>query len=349
MERMEFLGYELWGNTVQDYLVSCAIFVVTVLTLVLANRIVIRRLKAFSEKTENQVDDFVIGLMRQMLFPVFYIGALVLAFRHLDLAPAFDNFLFTAFRIILIVQGVRLGLAVFLYILRKAWLKSDPAAGSAAFTVMRIIRVVIWGLAIVFLFDNLGYDVNSVIAGLGITGLAVAMAAQTILGDLFNSFVIFFDKPFKHGDFVIVGDLMGVIEHVGIKTTRIRSLWGEQLVFSNSDLTASRIRNYKRMEERRVMFKLGVVYQTPLETMKKIPEIIRAAIQSVKETRFDRAHFGSYGDFNLEIEIVYYVLSPDYNKYMDIQQEINFKIMEVFRKEKIEFAYPTQTLFVSKN
>jgi small-conductance mechanosensitive channel len=186
------------------------------------------------------------------------------------------------------------------------------------------------------------------VAGLGIGGIAVALAAQAILGDLFSYFVIFFDRPFEIGDFIIIGDFMGSIEHIGIKTTRIRSLGGEQLVFSNTDLTNSRIRNYKRMEKRRVVFKLGIVYQTTTSQVKEVPGIIKTAIENVQDTVFDRAHFATYGDFSLDFEVVYYVLSGDYNKYMDIQQDINFEIKEEFEKRGIEFAYPTQTLFLEK-
>jgi len=206
----------------------------------------------------------------------------------------------------------------------------------------------VWSIAGVFILDNLGYNISAVVAGLGISGIAVALAAQTILGDLFNYFVILFDRPFKRGDFVIIDDFLGVIVHIGIKTTRIQSLWGEELVFSNTDLTSSRIKNYKKMEKRRVLFKLGVTYQTTSEQIKKIPQIIRGIIEKVEDTIFDRAHFQSYGDFSLDIESVYYVIGNDYNKYMDIQQQINFAIKEAFEKEGIEFAYPTRTLFVNK-
>ena len=172
--------------------------------------------------------------------------------------------------------------------------------------------------------------------------------SQTILGDLFSYFTIFFDRPFEIGDFIIVEDFLGTIEHIGIKTTRVRSLSGEQLVFSNTDLTNSRIKNYKRMDKRRVVFRLGVVYQTTLKQLKEIPGIIKDTINNVSNTAFDRAHFFSYGDFSLIFEVVYYVQSRDYNIYMDIQQEINFTIKEEFEKRGIEFAYPTQTVFLEK-
>ncbi|MEE9594372.1 MAG: mechanosensitive ion channel family protein, partial [Candidatus Hydrothermarchaeales archaeon] len=211
-----------------------------------------------------------------------------------------------------------------------------------------VIKVFIWGFGVIFLLDNLGFEISTVVAGLGIGGIAVALAAQAVLGDLFSYFAIMIDRPFEIGDFIIVGDYLGTVEHVGIKTTRIRSLGGEQLVFSNTDLTNSRVRNYKRMEKRRVLFTMGVTYQTSHEKLKEIPTVIRDIIENISDTVFDRAHFSSYGDFSLVFEVAYYVASGDYKKYMDIQQEINLKIKEEFEKRGIEFAYPTQTVYLNK-
>jgi small-conductance mechanosensitive channel len=176
----------------------------------------------------------------------------------------------------------------------------------------------------------------------------VALAAQNILGDLFASASIVLDKPFVMGDFVIVDDHLGTVERIGLKTTRIRSLSGEQLVFSNNDLLQSRIRNFKRMYERRVVFSIGVTYQTPHDKLAEIPALLRAAVEAREQVRFDRAHFKEYGDFSLNFEIVYYVLSPDFNIYMDIQQAINLEIHREFERRDIEFAYPTQTIFVER-
>jgi small-conductance mechanosensitive channel len=178
--------------------------------------------------------------------------------------------------------------------------------------------------------------------------VAVALSVQNILGDLFASLSIILDKPFVIGDFLIIDDYMGSVEYVGLKTTRVRSLSGEQLIFSNSDLLKSRIRNYGRMFERRVVFSIGVTYDTSREKLRRIPGIIREAIEAEDKTRFDRSHFMNYGDYSLQFETVYYVLSADYNSYMDIQQAIYFAIHEAFEQEGIEFAYPTQTLFVTQ-
>ncbi|GAB3815924.1 hypothetical protein GCM10028895_10600 [Pontibacter rugosus] len=210
---------------------------------------------------------------------------------------------------------------------------------------MLIINIIIWGIGLLTLLDNLGYDVTTVVAGLGIGGIAVALAAQNILGDLFNYFVIFFDRPFEVGDFIVIDEKAGVVDKIGVKTSRVKSLSGEQLVFSNSDLTNSRIHNYKRMEQRRILFKIGVTYQTPYATLQEIPALLKTIIDEQETTRYDRAHFSSYGDSSLDFEIVYYVLSSDYNVYMDVQQKINLRIFKEFELIGIDFAFPTRTVF----
>jgi small-conductance mechanosensitive channel len=175
----------------------------------------------------------------------------------------------------------------------------------------------------------------------------VALASQAILGDLFGYLAILLDKPFEVGDAIVVNEFMGTVENVGIKTTRLRSVGGEQLIFSNTDLTSSRVRNYKRMDLRRVVFKLGVVYDTPLEKTRALPGVLQDIIQKTPGTRFDRAHFFSFDESCLTYEIVYYVLSAEYNRYMDIQQAINFDIKSAFEKMGVEFAFPTRTLHVT--
>jgi small-conductance mechanosensitive channel len=214
--------------------------------------------------------------------------------------------------------------------------------------MMSIIRLAVWGLAAVLLLDNYGVKISALVAGLGIGGLAVAFAAQKVLGDLFSYFSIFFDRPFEIGDFIVVGEFTGTVEHIGIKSTRVRSLSGEQLIFANNDLTNSRLRNYKRMTNRRAVFRIGVTYGTPAAKVREIPAMIEKIIRDLPGAIFDRAHFAAYGDYALQFEIVYYVEGGDYLKYMEIQQQINLSIMEAFSREKIEFAYPTQTVYVNK-
>ncbi|HKJ92378.1 MAG TPA: mechanosensitive ion channel family protein, partial [Longimicrobiales bacterium] len=228
----------------------------------------------------------------------------------------------------------------------KKRLEDDAAMATTVRFAGFLARMTLWIVIVLVAMDNLGIQITTLVAGLGVGGVAVALAVQNVLGDLFASLSIVLDKPFVIGDFIIVGDLMGTVEHVGLKTTRLRSLGGEQLVFSNSDLLNSRIRNYKRMFERRIVFSFGVLYQTPRETLEKIPGVVREIIEALEDTRLDRAHFARFGPSSLDFEVVYYVLKPDYNTYMDRQQAINLELMRRFEDMGVEFAYPTQTIFL---
>jgi small-conductance mechanosensitive channel len=223
---------------------------------------------------------------------------------------------------------------------------TDPEAATTVTLLGFVGRVVVWSLALLFGLDQLGFDVTALIAGLGIGGIAVALALQNILGDLFASAAIVLDKPFMVGDFIVIGEHAGSVEKVGLKTTRVRSLSGEQLVFSNAQLLNTQLRNFKRMQERRIAFAIGVTYETPLEKLREIPAWLKAAVDSQPKARFDRAHFKAYGDFSLNFEVVYYVLSAEFNVYMDTQQAINLAIFEQFARQGVQFAYPTRTLYI---
>jgi small-conductance mechanosensitive channel len=230
----------------------------------------------------------------------------------------------------------------------RQYAADDPSRLTTMRGARVVLRLILAVIVVLLVLDNIpGVEITALVASLGIGGIAVALALQNILGDLFASLSIVLDKPFVVGDFIIVDSFLGTVENIGLKTTRIRSLSGEQLVFSNNDLLKSRIRNYKRMQERRVLFSFGVVYQTTADKLESIPGVIRSIIEGQSDTRFDRAHFQGYGDFALNFEVVYYVLSSDYNVYMDIQQAINLKIYRRFQASGIEFAYPTRTLYMN--
>ncbi len=337
-------------NSVLDYLIFLATLLIGILIVRVIKSIILSRLRAWAKKTATTIDDFLIGIVEKTLLPLVYFGVFYLSTRTLTLNPILSKIIDVLGVILLTVFGIRFVVAIIRYALEIYWLKKerDEAKERSLRGILTVIKVIIWGIGITFLLDNLGFKISTVIAGLGIGGIAVALAAQTILGDLFSYMSILLDRPFEIGDFIILDNYLGTIEHIGIKTTRVRSLSGEQLVFSNADLTNSRLRNYKRMAKRRVLFKLGVTYQTSLQQLKEIPEVIKNIIENIDDTAFDRSHFSSYGDFSLIFETVYYVMSRDYNKYMNIQQEINFAINEEFEKRGIEFAYPTQTLYLSK-
>ncbi|MDT8903507.1 mechanosensitive ion channel family protein [Anaeroselena agilis] len=281
--------------------------------------------------------------------PALYFAAFYAATRGLALNAALSRGVDILGIIILTLSGIRFLVAMadvaLKYLLHTS---GNPEKERSLRAIAPIFKVTVWMIGLVFLLDNLGFEISAVVAGLGIGGIAVALAAQAVLGDLFSYVAIVFDRPFEIGDFIIIGEHMGTIEHVGIKTTRIRSLSGEQVVFSNSDLTNSRIRNYKRMITRRVLFKFGVIYSTADEQLKEIPAIVKRIIEAAEGTTFDRAHFFSFGDFSLDFEVVYYVQGNDYNRYMDVQQTINLNLKEEFARRNIEFAFPTQTLYLQR-
>ena len=348
---LDMLDSQFLGNVAQDYLVSAVVFLAVLVGLPIAKAVILRHLKAVAQRTANDLDDLLHDLLRRIVGQLVYLSsALYCAALFLTLPDSLGRLLQTLFVIILTLKAAQVLQGLAAYAIRKGTeraTRDDPNSGAMLKNVTWLARVVIWTAALSFIFDNLGINVTAFVASLGIGGIAIALAAQSVLGDAFSSFAIFLDKPFQVVDFIIVGDLLGTVEHVGFKTTRILSLGGEQLIFSNSDLTGSRIKNYKRMRERRVQFSVGVIYQTSVENVKAIPPMVERVIKEHQQAKFDRAHFKSFGDFALIYEFVFYVLSPDYNVYMDLQQSINFRLIEEFQKAGIEIAYPTQQLFMT--
>lgn len=227
---------------------------------------------------------------------------------------------------------------------RTLLLDEDRTATSSLAIIRFVARVAIWTIVLLLTLDNLGLDVTTLIAGLGIGGIAVALALQNVLGDLLASLSIALDRPFVPGEFVTVGEHMGTVEFIGIKSTRLRSLSGEQIVMSNADLLTSRLRNYGRMQERRAVFTLGVTYDTPRSRLAELPPLLRSIVEAEPGVRFERAHFAKFGPYSLDFEVVYHVLSADYDRYMDAQQSINLRIHEAFESRGVQFAFPTQTL-----
>lgn len=340
----------LWGNSIKEWTIAVAIIISSFIVLRIVKVIVVIQLKKWARKTETTIDDFLIMAIGKYVLPFFYVLSVYFALSHLSFSTKTEQVIKIAmlaaetFFIIQLITSL-IGYLVKNYIgeQQDADVKRKQARG-----INIIVKVIVWSVGIIFMIGNMGYDITTLVAGLGIGGVAIALAAQAVLKDLFSYFVIFFDKPFEIGDFIIVDDKMGSVEYIGIKTTRLRALGGEQLVMSNTDLTDSRVQNYKRMEERRVVFSIGVTYETLSGKLKKIPGMVKDIIESQELTRFDRAHFSRFADFNLYFEFVYYILSPDYNLFMDKQQSINLAIFEAFENEQIEFAYPTQKIYLDK-
>ncbi len=344
------MEYVFLGNSISAYLIFVGLFLGAFIIIKIFQHFIIRHFKKWAEKTATTIDDFLIGIIQKMVLPLAYFGAFYLSVNTLNLHPIADKIFDVIGMAILMIFLARFVISLMGYGVNHYFIKrgKDVTADRSLTGILSVLKFVVWALAVVVFLDNLGFKISAIIAGLGIGGIAIALAAQAVLGDLFSYFSILLDRPFEVGDFIILDEYLGAIEHIGIKTTRIRSLGGEQVILSNTDLTSARVRNYKRMGKRRVVFKLGATYQTSLEQLKVIPGIIEKIIKDVKNTTFDRAHFFSYGDFSLIFEVVYYVMNSDYNIYMDIQQEINFAIKKEFEDRNIEFAYPTQTLYVNK-
>lgn len=339
------------GNTVGRWLLALLLVVAAYVVLLLWRNVIGRRFARLAERTVTKADDLAAELVctTRPLFLIvvaLYFGTLVLA-----MPPALHALLGRGALLVVILQGAfwaNRAVNFFLDRSLRRRLASDASAASTIGLLSFLSRFAVWTVVLLLLLENLGVDITAMVAGLGIGGIAIALALQNVLGDLLASLSIILDKPFVIGDFIIVGDLMGTVEHIGIKTTRLRSLSGEQLVFANNDLLGSRIRNFQRMQERRIVFAFGIVYQTPAEKTATIPAQVREIIEQQPLARFDRCHFKGFGDSSLDFETVYYVRDPDYTKYMDTQQAINLALLRRFAADGVEFAYPTRTLFIEK-
>ncbi|MBN2545529.1 MAG: mechanosensitive ion channel [Spirochaetes bacterium] len=345
-----FLNIRIFSNSIQAYLLSMIIFIFLLILSLLIKILIVSKINKKIKLTKTSIDDFIFKKFTKDIFPLLYFGIFYLSIHNLVLSNSILKIINIAGKIFLSVVIIKILADTFEYWFNNYTQKNKNFNENiSTFKVLKpVINILIWVLGIIFLISNLGFNISAIITGLGIGGIAIALALQSILGDLFSYFSIILDQPFKVGDFIIIDNLMGTVEHIGIKTTRIKDLQGEQIIITNTDLTSAKIKNYKRMDERRISFEIGVVYETDKKKLIKIPEIIKKIITSTKDARFDRSHFKSYGDFSLIFETVYFVLSPDYNQYMDIQQEINIKIFEEFEKQKISFAYPTQLVYMNK-
>jgi small-conductance mechanosensitive channel len=341
------LTYSFLGNTVLSYLTAVGILFGGGLIILVAYRFALRRFAATINKSTTKADDIALTLVQKTILPALWYGLLYLSLSSLALNPGLEKLLKVAGVVLLTFLSVRFVISVFTFALFQYWVPKHVKKGESDQQfrgLLPAVYVVVWGIALVFMLDNLGFKVSAILAGLGIGGVALALASQAVLADLFSYFAILFDRPFVIGDFIIVGSQMGTVENIGIKTTRVHSLSGEQLVFGNKELTSQTIQNFKRMFERRVVFSVSIDYQTPMEQIRAVPALLKDTVQRQSATRFDRAHFAEYQPAGLRFEVVYFVLTGDYNKYMDIQQEINFRIKEEFAARNIEFAHTLQVV-----
>lgn len=346
---MELLQKTYLGITILQWLITAAIIVGSFVVLTILLRFVTNRLRKFAETTETQVDDLIVELLSRTKVLFLLILAVYLGSLGVTLPRSTLRVLNIVVVIVSLLQAGLWGNAIISFVLRRTVRRRmlEDAASATMMTAFGFVsRLVFWSVIVLLVLDNVGVNITGLAAGLGIGGIAIALALQNILADLFASLSIVLDKPFVIGDFIIVDQFQGTVDHIGLKTTRVRSLSGEEVIFSNTDLLRSRIRNYKRMFERRVVFTVGITYQTLNEKLARVSGMLRKIVETQSNVRFDRSHLKELGDSALVFEVVYFVLSSDYNIYMDIQQSINLEIVKQFKEEGIKFAYPTRTVFV---
>ncbi len=351
-EILKTLDHQFLGNTLLQYLIFLAIFFATLIVLRIFKVTIIHRLKVLAQKSKTDIDDLVMSIIENIgwffyAYTSFYIAHFSLTLP--EVAGKVISYLFFVFVIYYAVKSVE-GVIDYMgkkFIAKKS--EGEKETDTAALSLLiKLTKGVLWGLAIIIILQNLGYNISALVAGLGVSGVAIAFALQNVLSDIFASFSIYLDKPFQIGDFIIVGEDMGIVKRIGVKSTRIQTLQGQELVVCNKELTESRVHNYKKMQRRRIVFDFGVTHETSSEKLKKVVETIKDIIGNLQITELDRVHFKEFGDFSLIFEVVYYLNSNDYKVYMDTQQEINLQIKAAFEKEEIKLAYPTQTVFLKK-
>ena len=344
-----FWNFELIGNPAGGYIMALVAFLAFLVCFKILQKVILSRLEALALKTVTDVDDTLIEIVRSIRPPFYSFLAFYVGMQFLILGDKVSSLL-NIFLLLWVVYQVIIASQIFIEYMVKRFLakENDKSARGAVGVIKSIVKALLWIVGALIILPSFGVDVTSLVAGLGIGGIAIAFALQGILGDLFSSFAIFFDKPFEVGDFIKIGDRSGTVKKIGIKTTRLKSPDGDEIVISNQELTGAVLRNYKKMEERRNVLAIGVTYNTSTEKLRKILEILKRVITNAENIRFDRAHFKAFGDFAISFEAVYYVKSGSYIEHMDAQQVVNFAIKDEFDKEGIEMAFPTQTIYLEK-
>ena len=337
------------GNSVRGFVIALLVFLVSLLIFALVQYLLVRHFSRLVKKTATDFDDMLLRLFQNIRPPFYTFIALYLAIRSLAIPALVDKIIAGVFLVWVVYEVIKIVQVVFEYMFEKAANRREDASSKAAFLyIARILKWMLWIVAALFVLANLGVNVTSALAGLGIGGIAIALAAQNVLGDLFSSFAIFFDQPFQPGDFISLGEHKGTVEKIGIKTTRLRALSGEELIIPNKQLTGAQVQNYKRMEKRRADFSFGILYETPVEKVRRAKEIVQEIFEGLEGVELSRVHFSRLGDSALEFDVVFNLDRPAYGFYMDTQEKINLALMEKLALEGIEFAYPTQTLYLKK-
>ena len=333
-----------------EIVVSAIIFAISIIAGWFVYHIFERFFTSWAKKTKTTLDD---EILKNIKKPIYFFVLLVGAYYGLEFLSILKPYSTELARIFTIAE-IHLVTFIITRVINVIVVWYSNRIGKKKmnehilFIFKKILNAVVFLFAFLIILDVFDVDLSGAVVGLGVGGIAIAFALQNVLGDVFSAFSIYFDRPFEIGDFIIVGDYAGTVKKIGIKSTRVQLLQGEELVLANSVLTTASVRNFKKLRKRRIVFNFGVTYDTPIEKLKKIPDMVRKIVDGNELAKVERIHFTEFGDFSLNFEIVYYMNSKDYAKYLDTQQEINFAIKEAFEKEGIEMAFPTQTIFLNK-
>lgn len=344
-------SYEFGANNSYDFALALLIFIGTIVVLKIFQTIILSKLKKMAKSTQTEIDDVVIDIFKKIKPPFYFFIALYLGIKVLEFPDTVNKIIGVLFLLVVVYEIIRALERVVDFFARKYMEKSDGAekiSQSMLRALRVIVKIILWAIGLILILGNLGIDVTSLIAGLGIGGIAIALALQNILEDIFSSFSIYIDKPFKIGDYIKVGSDGGTVEKIGLKTSRLRTMNGEELIISNKELTSARVQNFRRMQKRRVNFDIGVTYDTSSEKLEQIPKMIGDIISSQEKVEFVRCKFKSFGDSALIFGIIYEVTTKEIDVFVNAREKINLEIFKRFNQEKIEFAYPTQTVFVNK-
>lgn len=305
-----------------------------------------------AQKTSTNLDDTILNSVKIIIIILIIVLGIEYALAPLSFLADYSDTLSGIFLVLQIMLVAFAITRVSDIIIDWFGSKTETIAGKNSrhllFILKKIIQIIVYIFAVLMILYAFNFDLTGAVVGLGVGGIAIAFALQSTLSDFFSAFSIYFDHPFEIGDFIVVGEYSGTVTNIGVKSTRLKLLQGEELIISNKELTSTSVRNFRKLEKRRVAFTIGVTYDTNVETLKKIPFIIKDIFEDIERADFQRANFTEYGDFSLKFLIVYYVNSSDWGEYLDIQQQVNFGIKEVFEREGIEMAFPTSMVYLKK-
>ncbi len=344
-------NYFNFGQLESEVTAAVIIFVLSIIVGWTIYSIFRRFFSRWAKRTKTKIDD---EILRNIKVPILLLATLLGVFYALNSLPFLNPYshvlevIFTVAQILIVTFIITRVISVLSKWLAERARREKRVSEHILFVLKKIIQAAVYIFAFLAILVAFGIDLSGVVVGLGVGGIAIALALQNVLSDVFSAFSIYFDRPFEVGDFIVVGDFAGTVKKIGIKSTRLQLLQGEELVISNRELTTTSLRNFKKLKKRRVVFKLSVAADTPVEKLEKIPGLVQKIIEDIELAEFDRAHFTEFGNFTLDFQVVYYMKTSDYNKYLDAQQKINLGIIEAFEKEGVIMPFPTQTIFVRK-